>query len=36
MTPARAKALLAEYQEHQRDLVPFALVTGLRQGDVIG
>jgi len=36
ITPEQAKALLAELQEHQRDMVLFALATGLRQGNVTG
>jgi len=36
ITPEQAKTLLAELQEHQRDMVLFALATGLRQGNVTG
>ena len=33
ITPDQARTLLAELQEHQRDMVLFALATGLRQGN---
>jgi integrase len=36
ITPEQAKALLAELREHQREMVLFALATGLRQGNVTG
>jgi integrase len=36
ITPQQVHALLAELQEHQRDMVLFALATGLRQGNVTG
>jgi len=36
ITPDQARGLLAELPEHQRDMVLFALATGLRQGNVIG
>jgi integrase len=36
ITPKQATALLAELSEHQRDMVLFALATGLRQGKVTG
>ena len=36
ITPEQAITLLAELQEHQRDMVLFALATGLRQGNVTG
>lgn len=35
ITPKRAKALLEALPEHQRDIVLFALATGLRQGNVV-
>jgi integrase len=34
ITPEQAKTLLAELPEHQRDIVLFALATGLRQSNV--
>lgn len=36
ITHEQAKALLLELPEHQRDVVVFALSTGLRQGNVLG
>ncbi|HEX9173093.1 MAG TPA: site-specific integrase [Telluria sp.] len=36
ITPEQAQALLAELPEHQREMVLFALATGLRQGNVTG
>jgi integrase len=36
ITPDQARRLLAELQDHQRDMVLFALATGLRQGNVTG
>jgi integrase len=36
ITPDQARTLLAELQEHQRDMVLFALATGLRPGNVTG
>lgn len=36
ITPAQAKRLLEELPEHQRDYVQFALLTGLRQSNVLG
>lgn len=36
ITPEQARALLAELPEHQREMVLFALATGLRQGNVTG
>lgn len=35
ITPEQAQTLLAELPEHQRDVVLFALATGLRQSNVI-
>ena len=35
ITPAQAQTLLAELPEHQRQIVLFALATGLRQSNVI-
>jgi integrase len=35
ITPEQASALVAELPERQRDLVLFALATGLRQGNII-
>jgi integrase len=35
ITPKQAKALLEALPEHQRDIVLFALATGLRQGNVV-
>ena len=35
ITPQEARALLGELPEHQRDMVLFALVTGLRQANVL-
>ncbi len=35
LTAEQAKRLLAELPEHQRDIVLFALATGLRQGNVL-
>lgn len=35
ITPEEASRLVAELPEHQRDIVVFALATGLRQGNVI-
>lgn len=36
ITPEQARKLLDELQEHQRDMVLFALAMGLRQGNVTG
>jgi integrase len=36
LTPEQAKTLLGELPDHQRDLVLFALATGLRQSNVTG
>jgi len=36
ITPGQAEALLRELPTHQRDVVLFALVTGLRQSNVVG
>ena len=36
LTPEQAQTLLAELPEHQRDMVLFALATGLRQSNVVG
>jgi integrase len=36
ITPEQANRLLAELPEHQRDVVLFALATGLRQSNVVG
>ncbi len=36
ITPAQAEALLRELPTHQRDVVLFALATGLRQSNVVG
>lgn len=36
LTPDQASSLLAELPEHQRDVVLFALHSGLRQANVIG
>lgn len=36
LTHAQAEALLAKLPEHQREVVLFALSTGLRQGNVLG
>ncbi|KAB2308494.1 site-specific integrase [Betaproteobacteria bacterium SCN2] len=36
ITPEQAKKLLAELQPHQRDMVLFTLMTGLRQANVLG
>lgn len=36
ITPEQAKRLLEELPEHQRDYVLFALLTGLRQSNVLG
>lgn len=36
ITPEQARTLLDELQKHQRDMVLFALATGLRQGNVTG
>ncbi len=36
ITPAQARKLLAELPGHQREMVLFALGTGLRQGNVTG
>lgn len=36
ITPEQAQTLLGELPEHQRDVVLFALATGLRQANVIG
>lgn len=36
LTPVQVQALLAHLPEHQRDVVTFALATGLRQGNVLG
>lgn len=36
LTPPQAKKLLDELPEHQRDVAAFALVTGLRQGNILG
>lgn len=36
LTHAQAEALLANLPEHQREVVRFALATGLRQGNVLG
>lgn len=36
ITPEQAKRLLAELQPHQRDMVLFTLMTGLRQANVLG
>lgn len=36
ITPEQARALLEELHEHQRDMVLFALATGLRHGNVTG
>ena len=35
ITPEQVRALLAELPPHQRDIVLFALATGLRQGNVM-
>jgi hypothetical protein len=35
LTPEQAKCLLRELPEHQREMVLFALATGLRQGNVV-
>lgn len=35
ITPEQVRALLAELPTHQRDVVLFALATGLRQGNVV-
>jgi len=35
LTAEQAKRLLAELPEHQREIVQFALATGLRQGNVL-
>lgn len=35
LTPAQAQRLLAELPEHQREVVLFALATGLRQSNVL-
>jgi integrase len=35
IAPEQTKALLAELPTHQRDIVLFALATGLRQGNVV-
>lgn len=35
LTPGQAKSLLQELPEHQREMVLFALATGLRQGNVV-
>jgi integrase len=35
ITPEQVRALLAELPAHQRDVVLFALATGLRQGNVV-
>lgn len=36
LTPQQARRLLAELPAHQREVVLFALATGLRQGNVVG
>lgn len=36
LTPEQARDLLAALPQHQRDVVTFALATGLRQGNVLG
>lgn len=36
ITPYQARTLLAELSEHQREMVLFALATGLRQDNVTG
>lgn len=36
ITPEQASTLLVELPEHQREIVLFALATGLRQGNVLG
>jgi integrase len=36
ITPQQARTLLSELPGHQRDVVLFALATGLRQANVIG
>lgn len=36
ITPQQVQALRVELPEHQRDMVLFALATGLRQGNLIG
>ena len=36
ITESQAQTLLAELPEHQREVVVFALSTGLRQGNVLG
>lgn len=35
LTPEQAKTLLGELPEHQREMVLFALATGLRQGNIV-
>ena len=35
LTPEQAKTLLNELPEHQREMVLFALATGLRQGNIV-
>ena len=35
LTPEQAKLLLSELPEHQREMVLFALATGLRQGNIV-
>lgn len=36
LAPGQAQTLFDELQEHQRDMVLFALAIGLRQGNVTG
>lgn len=36
LTQAQARTLLAALPEHQREVVTFALATGLRQGNILG
>lgn len=36
LTPQQARKLLARLPEHQRDIVLFALATGLRHGNIVG
>ena len=35
LTPEQVKTLLAEQEPHQRDMMIFALTTGLRQGNAL-
>lgn len=36
LTPMQARRLIAKLPDHQRDLVRFALATGLRHGNIVG